>query len=50
MKKESVAQSPEKLYREKRLIFVVASISVLYIVLSIVNVSQIEILIRPFAK
>lgn len=50
MKKESVAQRPEKLYREKKLIALVSSISFLYFALSFIDISQIEILIRPFTK
>ncbi len=50
MKEESVAQSPEKLYREKKLLVLVTTISILYFVLSIIDISQIEILIRPFKK
>jgi hypothetical protein len=50
LKKESVAQRPEKLYREKKLIVLVFSISFFYLVLTFVNVSGIEILIRPFTR
>jgi hypothetical protein len=50
MKRESVAQRPEKLYREKKLLLLVILISVMYFVLSITKIPQIEILILPFSE
>jgi hypothetical protein len=50
MKKESAAQSPEKLYREKKLIVLISLISVMYFVLSVYDIPQIEMIIRPFSE
>jgi 4-hydroxybenzoate polyprenyltransferase len=50
LKHESVAQRPEKLYKEKGLIVLVTIISLLYVFLSFIDISWIEVLIRPFEK